>query len=147
MSIAPTPPAGRSGGSSAWASGGTMFAGVLMSVSGVFAIFEGIAAIAKDDVFYTRFGAYVFKFNLNAWGWIHLIIGILLLATGLALLNGGMAWARYVGIGLASLAAIAHFLWVPYQPLWSLIAIAIDVFVIWALCTYRDTAGRDTAGT
>ncbi|MCB5181722.1 DUF7144 family membrane protein [Streptomyces antimicrobicus] len=139
-----TPPAGtpgtsggrvptRSGsGGNAWANGGTVFAGVMLAVSGVFTLLEGIVALAKDQV-YTIINDYIFKFDLTAWGWIHLLLGVLLLVTGLAIL-ADKGWGRVMGIVFASLSVILHFLWLPYQPLWAIIAIAIAVFVIWALC-------------
>lgn len=65
----------------AWAAGGTLFAGVLMLVTGFMDIFQGIAGIAEDDV-YTRVGDYVFKFNLTTWGWIHLILGVIVAIAG-----------------------------------------------------------------
>ncbi|MFE1378832.1 hypothetical protein ACFW6S_07805 [Streptomyces sp. NPDC058740] len=115
-----------------WASGGTLFGGVVLSIVGVLDIFQGIAAIAKDDV-YTRVGDYVFKFDLTAWGWIHLILGILGVLVGLGLL-AGQNWARGAGIFIASLTIISNFMWLPYTPWWALILIAVSVFVIWALC-------------
>ncbi|MFI6143909.1 hypothetical protein [Streptomyces sp. NPDC051109] len=118
---------------SAWAAGGTTFAGVLMIVSGIFGIIEGIVALAKDEVS-QRVGDYTFKFDLTTWGWIHLIVGILVLLAGAAILKG-MEAGRIAGIALACLYVIAQFMWLPYQPLWSIIAIGIGVFVIWALCT------------
>ncbi|MFF1380688.1 hypothetical protein [Streptomyces sp. NPDC058308] len=125
---------------SVWASGGTMFAGVLMLVNGILGIFEGIAGIAKDDV-YERIGDYVYKFNLTTWGWIHLILGILVAVVGWGILKGA-GWAKGSGVALAALAIVAQFLWLPYTPVWALISIAIGVFVIWALCNDRsDIAG------
>ncbi|MFJ4774828.1 hypothetical protein [Streptomyces sp. NPDC088762] len=128
-----TPP--PSEGAAGWAAGGTMFAAVLMMINGVFAIFEGIAALAKDDVLF-RVRNYTFKFDVTAWGWIHLIVGIVVLVIGLAILKG-TTWGRALGIALTGLMIILHFLWLPYQPIWSFISIAIGVFVIWALCTDR----------
>ncbi|WP_328909958.1 hypothetical protein OG230_10835 [Streptomyces sp. NBC_00234] len=134
---APTPgntrqaPAGGSG--SAWAAGGTMFAGVLLLVDGVLSIIKGIAGIATDDV-YARINNYVFKFDVTAWGWIHLVLGVILLIVGASVLKGS-AWARGAGVGLAALSIIANFMWLPYQPVWAIVSIAIGVFVIWALCT------------
>lgn len=119
------------GGGSAWAAGGRVFAGVLMLVEGVFGILSGIAAIAEDDV-YTRVGDYVFKFNLTTWGWIHLILGILVAVTGWGILQGA-AWARGVGVGLAALVIVLQFMWLPYHPIWAVVSIAIAVFVIWSL--------------
>ncbi|MFE9733506.1 hypothetical protein ACFYO9_23875 [Streptomyces sp. NPDC005863] len=125
---------------SPWAAGGTMFAGVLMLVNGILGIFEGIAGIAKDDV-YERIGDYVYKFNLTTWGWIHLVLGILVAIVGWGILKGA-SWAKGSGVALAALAIVAQFLWLPYTPVWALISIAIGVFVIWALCNDRsDIAG------
>ncbi|MFF1460919.1 hypothetical protein [Streptomyces sp. NPDC058330] len=120
---------------SAWAAGGTMFAGVLLLVDGILDIFKGIAGIASDDV-YERITNYTFKFDITAWGWIHLILGVVLFFVGLGILKGA-GWARGVGVGLAALNIIANFIWLPYQPVWAIVSIAIDTFVIWALCTDR----------
>ncbi|MBO0915918.1 DUF7144 family membrane protein [Streptomyces laculatispora] len=112
--------------------GWTVFAAVLMIFGGIMAIFQGISAIAKDDVFVATRN-YVFQFNLTSWGWIHLILGIVIILAGLALFTGA-AWARAVGIVVAGLGALANFMWLPHYPLWSIVLIAIDVFIIWALC-------------
>ncbi|GHG20606.1 DUF7144 family membrane protein [Streptomyces zaomyceticus] len=119
--------------SGAWASGGTLFAGVLMLVTGFLDVFQGIAGIAEDDV-YTRVGDYVFKFNLTTWGWIHLILGVILAIVGIGILKG-MEWGRVAGIALASLNILFQFLFLPYQPWWALFSMAISIFVIWALAT------------
>ncbi|MER5502419.1 MULTISPECIES: hypothetical protein [unclassified Streptomyces] len=112
--------------------GWTAFAAVLMIFGGAMTIFEGIAAIAKDDVFVVA-RDYLFRFNLTGWGWIHLILGIVILIAGCALFTGA-AWARVVGIVIAGLSGLANFLWLPYYPFWALVLIAINVFIIWALC-------------
>jgi hypothetical protein len=112
----------------------------MMIFGGAMAIFEGIAAIAKDDVFVAT-DNYVFQFSLTGWGWVHLILGIVVVLAGCALFSGAL-WARAVGVLLAGLLVIANFLWLPYYPFWSLVLIAINVFVIWALCVgpHRDRA-------
>ncbi|MEU2432528.1 MULTISPECIES: hypothetical protein [unclassified Streptomyces] len=122
----------------AWSAGGTLFAGVLMTVVGIMDIIEGIAAIAEDDV-YTRIGDYVFSFSLTGWGWIHLILGVILVVTGWGILKDA-EWARVAGIALAALNIVAQFLFLPYQPVWAIFSMAISVFVIWALATDRTTA-------
>ncbi|MEU6619392.1 hypothetical protein ABZ926_01175 [Streptomyces litmocidini] len=116
-----------------WAAGGTLFAGVLMLVTGFMDVFQGIAGIAEDDV-YTRIGDYVFKFNLTTWGWIHLILGVIVAITGVGILKGA-EWGRVAGISLASLNLLLQFLFLPYQPWWALFSMAISIFVIWALAT------------
>ncbi|WP_327119044.1 hypothetical protein OG206_22960 [Streptomyces sp. NBC_01341] len=117
----------------AWAAGGTMFAGVLLLVDGLLSVFKGIAGIATDDV-YAVVNNYTFAFNVTSWGWIHLVLGVILVIVGLGILKGA-AWARGAGVGLAALNIIANFIWLPYQPVWAIVSIAIDAFVIWALCT------------
>lgn len=122
-------------GRSEWAAGGVMFAGVLLLLNGVLAIFQGIAAIAEDDV-YAQIGDYVYEVSLTGWGWILLILGAIAAIAGGGIL-AGQEWARMAGIVLASLSLLAQFLFLPYSPVWSVIMMAINVFVIWALATYR----------
>lgn len=114
-------------------SGATVFAAVLMICGGAMAIFEGVASIAKDDLFIaTRH--YVFEFSLAGWGWVHLVLGIVLVLAGCAVLSGAL-WARFLGVAVAGLGAFANFLWVPYYPVWALALVAVNIFIVWALCT------------
>ncbi|WP_425461272.1 DUF7144 family membrane protein [Kitasatospora atroaurantiaca] len=114
-------------------SGWTILAAVLMIFGGAMAIFEGISAIAKDDLFVTAHN-YTFKFSLTSWGWIHLILGIVIVLAGCALFTGAV-WARAIGVIIAGLVAIANFMWLPYYPFWAIVLIAMNIFIIWALCT------------
>ncbi|MFF8847309.1 hypothetical protein ACF08N_32100 [Streptomyces sp. NPDC015127] len=125
---APDPAAG-------WVTGGVAFAGVLMLCGGVLAVLQGIAAIV-EDAWYVRVGDYAYRVSLTGWGWIHLVIGVLVACTGAGVLKGA-EWARLAGILLASLSLVTQFLFLPYAPIWSVIMIALDVFVIWALAAYR----------
>ncbi|MGW7423137.1 DUF7144 family membrane protein [Streptomyces sp. NPDC054813] len=122
--------------SSGWTSGGVVFAGVLLLMNGIFAILQGISAIATDDV-YARVHDYVYKISLTGWGWILVVLGALGVIAGAALLKGAPGWARVVGIFLAALSMVAQFLFLPYAPVWALIMIGIDFFVIWALAVYK----------
>jgi hypothetical protein len=135
-----THPAPASTPSSGWTSGGVVFAGVLLLMNGIFAILQGISAIATDDV-YARIHDYVYKISLTGWGWILVVLGALGVIAGAALLKGAPGWARAVGIFLAALSMVAQFLFLPYAPLWALIMIGIDFFVIWALAVYRPEPG------
>ncbi|WP_455356188.1 DUF7144 family membrane protein [Streptomyces sp. SYSU K217416] len=134
QSTAPTP--SRTKSEAGWAAGGTLFAGVLLLITGLMSIIEGIAGIAQDDV-YARLGDYVFSFNLTTWGWIHLIVGLVVAFTGWGILKGA-EWARFTGIALAALNIVLHFMFLPYQPVWAVFSMAVSAFVIWALAT--DTA-------
>ncbi|WP_411152302.1 hypothetical protein [Streptomyces sp. A30] len=132
---APMPP------ESGWATGGVVFAGVLLLMNGVLAIFQGISALAEDDV-WANIGDYVYKMNLTGWGVILLVLGAVAVVAGAGILKGA-AWARMTGIFLASLNMIAQFLFLPYAPVWSLIMVGVNFFVIWALAVYRPAGARN----
>lgn len=123
-----------------WADGGTIFAAVLLTTVGVFQVLEGISAIAKDEVFRVT-GDYVFKVDLTTWGWIHLLVGALAVLIGVSILYG-QGWAMIAGIVVAMVSALANFMFMPYYPLWALVLIAFDLFVIWSLSTVRSARPR-----
>jgi hypothetical protein len=117
-----------------WAAGFIVFAAVMMMMSGGFEALAGLIAIFQNE-FYVQTRNYLFQFDATAWGWIHLILGIIVALAGWGLLSG-RTWARVVGITLAALSATANFLFIPYYPFWSLLIITLDVFVIWAIAVY-----------
>ena len=86
-----------------------------------------------------RHPQYIYSFDHTARGWVHLLLGVLAIVAGFAVLKGQM-WARVVGIVMACLSMIANFLFVPHYPVWSLLIIALDAGIIWALATYRRQA-------
>ncbi len=130
----------RSANARAWARGGTVFAATIMVIIGIFQILIGIAAIAQDQFFVVQGGADNYAYNLDttAWGWAHLGVGVIVALTGFFLFSGATA-ARVVGIIIAGLSAIANFAFIPYQPFWALLVIALDIFVIWSLAATRHT--------
>ena len=116
---------------SGWAVGGLTFAGVMMVLIGSFQAIAGLVAII-DDQFYVVAQNYTFDIDTTAWGWIHLLLGILILLSGFYLF-AGRAWAAVVAVVLAVISAVANFFFIPYYPFWSLLMIALAVWVIWSL--------------
>ena len=116
---------------SGWAIGGITFAGVMMILIGSFEVIAGLVAIF-DDSFYVVAENYTFDIDTTAWGWIHLLLGALVLLAGIYLFRGA-TWAAAMAIVLAVLSAIANFFFIPYYPFWSLLMIAMAIWVIWAL--------------
>jgi hypothetical protein len=110
-----------------------------MIMVGIWQALEGLIGIFENE-FYVATRNYLFQFDATTWGWIHLILGLLVAFAGWGLLSG-QTWARVVAIILAVLSAIANFLWLPYYPFWALLIIAVDVFVIWAIAAH----GREAA--
>ncbi|WP_411074974.1 hypothetical protein [Streptomyces sp. cmx-4-7] len=113
-------------------SGWLVFASAIMVFSGIMTLLAGISAIAKDDVFLATRN-YVYELDLTGWGWIHLVLGVLVALTGAAVYKGA-TWARAVGVGLAGLSMIANFMWLPHTPWWASLLIVVDALVIWGLC-------------
>ena len=139
---AATPAANRSpsGGTkrrrpAGWVRGGVVLAASTMAMTGFFQLVEGIAVLFQREVPLADPDR-IFPFDLTVWGVLHLLIGVLLVGAGFAVATA-RPWARLVGVVFASLSAVANFLFAPYSPGWSLTVIALNVFVIWALCTYR----------
>ncbi|MGH3022235.1 MAG: DUF7144 family membrane protein [Gaiellaceae bacterium] len=116
---------------SGWAVGGIAFAGVILVLIGFFQLISGLAAIFEDD-FYVVAPNYTYEVDVTAWGWIHFILGIVILLAGFSVF-AGKTWARVVGVTVALLAAIANFFFIPYYPFWSIVIIALAVWVIWSL--------------
>ena len=116
---------------SGWAAGGITFAACVLLIVGTFQSIAGLVAII-DDEFYVVTRNYTFDLDVSAWGWIHLIIGILLIATGWGLFSRS-TWAGVTAIVLAMLSAVANFFFIPYYPFWSILMIALAVWVIWSV--------------
>ncbi len=82
---------------------------------------------------------YIYTFDLTAWGWIHLLIGLAFVAIGICLLLG-QGWALIAGIVVAAISALINFTWLPYSPFWAILLIAVDLLIIWALASARAQA-------
>ncbi len=116
--------------------GWVLFAGIMMIVGGLFGFFEGLGALLKSGRFYANVSTnYPYGTSVTAWGWIHLIVGAIVLLAGFYVMRGAL-WARIVGITLASLSALANFFFIPFYPFWALMIITLDIFVIWALAAH-----------
>jgi hypothetical protein len=133
-----SPPAHRAR-PAGWVVGLSLFAGIMMIIVGVFNAMEGVVALARNEV-YVATPRYLFAFDLTTWGWIQVILGIVVVVAGFGVVTGQL-WGRLVGITIAVLTMLANFAFIPYYPIWSLLIIGLSVFVIWALCVYnRDAA-------
>jgi hypothetical protein len=127
------------GESAPLAYGVTVFAGVVLATLAGLQFLQGLAAVLKDDVF-VRGVNYTYQFDVTTWGWIHLIVGIIVAVSGFGVFFGNVA-ARTVGVLVAMISAVAAFLWLPWYPVWAVLIIALDIAVIWALTLH----GRDIA--
>jgi hypothetical protein len=112
------------------AGGVTAFAGVLMIMTGAFHVIQGVVALLNQEFFVVD-SEYAFELTVSAWGWIHVVLGVLVVLAGIALFRAAV-WARTVAVIMACWSLLASFAWLPHYPFWSLAVIAFDVLVIWA---------------
>jgi len=128
---------------SGFAVGVSAFAGVMMILVGFFQGIAGFSALLEDKV-YVVGQEYVFTYDATTWGWIHLLLGIVLILAGLGVLRGGVV-GRTVAVIIVAISAIVNFIFLLgwNQPVWSILVIALDVAIIWALTAH----GRDIART
>jgi hypothetical protein len=121
--------------------GFTYFAATMMILGGGLDLLQGLAAVIRSNYFVVT-PDYAYTIDATSWGWIHMILGVILLLAGAAVINGSL-WARGVGVVVAAMVAVSNFLWLPHQPVWSIIIIAVCVMVIWALTVHgRDVTTR-----
>jgi len=123
--------AARNGADSPMLSGWAMFAAFMMVLVGAFQFFEGLVAVVRG-AFYVVASNQVLVVNIHAWGWAHMILGVLLFFAGLSLFAGGM-FGRVIGIIVALLSAFANLVFLPAYPFWAILVIVIDILIIYAL--------------
>ena len=122
---------------SGWAVGWATFAAIMLFISGTLQFLAGLSAILNDEYFIVG-DDHAFKLDVTQWGWMHLIVGVIVVCCGAGILKGHVL-GRTVGVLAAAGVIVTNFLWLPYQPVWSTVLIAIGVSIIWALTAH----GRD----
>jgi len=132
-----TTPATNARPTSGLAVGITVTAAIILFLAGFFDVMTGIVGLVTNE-FYVTTQHWVFQLDATTWGWVHIVVGLVAVLAGVGLLYGAL-WARILGVIIAALSIIANFLWLPYYPIWAIVIIIFDLFVIWALTAH----GRD----
>ena len=117
---------------------GAVFAATLMIIAGCFGMLQGVGFLAKGT-YYVQPANYWINTSASTWGWVLLLVGFVVLVAGCGVVLSGAAWARWVGIVMVSLQAVANFLFIPVHPWWSFTLILIDLWVIHSLLVHRRT--------
>ena len=112
-----------------------VFGGIMMLMMGGFQIIQGFVALFNDEYYLVTRNGLIVSLDYTAWGWTHLIIGLIAVGAGIGVLLGQM-WARVVGIIIAVVSALANIAFLSAYPVWSTIVIATDVLVIYALTVH-----------
>jgi hypothetical protein len=120
-----------------------VFAGVMLILVGFFHAIEGLVALFQDDYYTVRPSGLVVSVNYTVWGWVHLVLGIVALLTGMGLLAGNLV-ARVVGVGLAVVSAIVNLAFVAAFPVAATLLIVFDVVIIYAIVVHGGELRRRT---
>ena len=123
--------------------GWLLFAAIVLVTGGIMRVIDALWAFDKDDEIGEGLQVLLWEDNLTAYGWLWLIVGILMIVAGFGVLSGSEA-ARWFGIAMASIAAITSFLWIYAYPIWSLVGTLIAFAVLYGLATYGGREIRDT---
>ena len=115
--------------------GWVAFAGIMLVLVGCFHIVEGLVGLFRDQVFLVGTRGLVVSMDYTVWGWTHIIGGALAVLVGVCLL-AGQTWARVIAVIVALLSALINVAFLPAYPIWSVMMIAIDILVIWAITVH-----------
>jgi len=118
------------------------FSAVVLVIGGAFGIIDGLMAVYRSR-FFSSNAVYVFS-DLRTWGWIIFGLGVAAVIAGFAVTTGSQ-WARWAGVGIAALSAVAQLVFAQAYPLWSLMIMAIDFLVIYGLVVYGGAARQGLA--
>jgi len=110
------------------------FAGFMMLLIGFFQSILGLTALLNNQ-FYLSLHGRLLVWNYTAWGWIHLIFGVIILLAGMSLFTGS-TWTRVVAVILTTFNLMAQFAFVSVYPVWSIIMMVIDVLILYALTVH-----------
>jgi hypothetical protein len=115
--------------------GWLIFAGSILGLAGIMRIFDAIWAFRYDGALPEQLEGAVFGTSLTTYGWVYLIVGLVLILASFAVFAGSQ-FARWIGMIAGGIGAISAFAWLPYYPVWSLIYILLAVLVVYALARY-----------
>lgn len=111
------------------------FAGIMMLLSGVFQAIAGLVAIFRDTFYVVNSSQILVLNNIHTWGWVNLIVGVIVALAGLSLFSG-TTWSRVVAVLFAMGAAIVNMAWLPMYPIWSILCIALSIMAIYAVVAH-----------
>ena len=122
--------------------GWLIFAAILLIINGALTAIEGLAALFRDESYFLTDKGHLLTFNFTAWGWIHLLIGIALIAIGVMLMRGSFVASVFTGVVVA-INLVTQFAWIGAYPWWSLAVIAVDILILYALFVHGSELADD----
>jgi hypothetical protein len=116
--------------------GWVVFAAVMLLIIGGLDTMYGLAAVLNNEIVIVG-GHGVIVADVTTWGWVTLILGLVLMATGVGLLLQN-AVARWAAIFVVAVGAIIQLGWFPAAPLWTILVVALSVVVIYQMTAHWD---------
>ena len=116
--------------------GWVVFAGIMLCLLGIFHAMVGFVALFQEDYFLVGDSGLMVGVDYTAWGWSHLILGVVIAGAGVALTTRGATWARVVAVVVAVISAVVNLGFMSAYPLWSVMMIVVDVLVIYAVTAH-----------
>jgi len=117
--------------------GWVLFTGVVMMVSGLISLIQGFVALFDDDFYLVKAESLAIDLDYTTWGWLLVAFGVLLLGAGYAVMFGHL-WARFVALVIVFVHAMINLTFLAAYPIWSIIAIALDLIAIYAIAVHGD---------
>ena len=111
------------------------FAATLLVMSGGFKVLDALWAFKFDDDIKDEMQTVLFAHDPGAWGWLWLVLGVLLIAAGFAVAKGAQ-WARWFGVVVAGVSLLFNYVWIYFQPIWTLVSTGVLLAVLYALIVY-----------
>lgn len=121
-------------------SGWVLFSSMMLIMLGCFQGIAGLVALFNKGYYLVASSGLVVHVDYTAWGWAHLIVGVVALVAGFGLFTGRL-WARILGIAVAGISAIVNFAFIPAFPLWALTMIVVDFLVIYGVAAHGREVG------
>jgi hypothetical protein len=115
-------------------------AGVLLLIASLLDLLQGASAVAEDEL-YTQAKEYLYEMDLTAWGWIHIVIGVLGAVVAVAIL-ARRTWGLVAGLAVAVVGIVTNVAFLPVYPAWSAFIIGFNVLVLLAMYAELDVRPR-----
>jgi hypothetical protein len=115
--------------------GWVMFGGAMMVLLGAFHAIAGVTALTHSAYYVAKPTDLVVHVSYTTWGWVHLAVGLVAVATGMGLFRGQL-WARVLGVLVAAVSALLNFVFIPAYPIWSVLMVTFDIVVIYAIAAH-----------
>ena len=114
--------------------GWVALAAALMIVQGIINFFYGLGALANAHWYAYAHGT-VYWLDISHWGWVVLLVGLLLILSGILLWSGNL-FGRIMGVIFAVASFIANLNYFPVAPAWTTLALVLDVVIIYAILAH-----------